>query len=406
MVIGSRGTGGLGGILSGNIAKRFDAHSGARPCTFANVAGLEEEKTELQELVDFLKSPKKYLAMGARPPRGVLFVGDPGTGKTLLARAVAGESNVPFYFTSGAEFEEVFVGLGASKIREIFKIAKKNSPAIIFIDELDALGRKRGQFSSSASDQTLNQLLVELDGFAADDSVIVIAACNRPDVLDSALTRPGRFDRQILISLPDIKGREAILKLHASNKNISLKVDFLNIAKRTPGFSGAQLENVINEAVLLTVRKNKKVIELEEIDEAIDRVVAGPAKKSRVITTKEKTTTAYHESGHALIGLKLENSPKVQKITIIPRGKAGGYTVMTHEEDIYFYSRNQLLAIITGYLGGRASEEIVFGAENITTGAHDDLSRATKIAREMVTRFGMSSLGLSQYDDVRSADQL
>ncbi len=369
---------------------------------FTDVAGIKEEKLELEEVVHFLKFPQKYAQMGARVPKGVLLVGPPGTGKTLLAKAVAGEAGVPFFSISGSEFEEVFVGVGASRIREMFTTAKKSAPCIIFIDEIDAVGRKRASASTATNEQTLNQLLVEMDGFETNLGVIIMAATNRADVLDEALLRPGRFDRQISLSWPDIREREAILRLHARNKNISPKVNFQRIAERTPGFSGAQLENVLNEATLLAVRHNKTVIGLVEIDEAIDRVVGGPAKTSRVITDMDKKIVSYHEAGHALIGLKLEYASKVQKVTIIPRGQAGGYTIMTPKEDTMFYSKVHLRATITGYLGGRASEEIMFGGANVTTGAHDDLEKATTIARRMITEYGMSSeLGLVQFENPR-----
>lgn len=369
---------------------------------FTDVAGIKEEKLELEEVVHFLKFPQKYAQMGARVPKGVLLVGPPGTGKTLLAKAVAGEAGVPFFSISGSEFEEVFVGVGASRIREMFTTAKKSAPCIIFIDEIDAVGRKRASVSTATNEQTLNQLLVEMDGFETNLGVIIMAATNRADVLDEALLRPGRFDRQISLSWPDIREREAILRLHARNKNISPKVNFQRIAERTPGFSGAQLENVLNEATLLAVRHNKTVIGLVEIDEAIDRVVGGPAKTSRVITDMDKKIVSYHEAGHALIGLKWEYASKVQKVTIIPRGQAGGYTIMTPKEDTMFYSKVHLRATITGYLGGRASEEIMFGSANVTTGAHDDLEKATNIARRMITEYGMSSeLGLVQFENPR-----
>lgn len=369
---------------------------------FSDVAGIKEEKQELEEIVDYLKFPQRYSQMGARTPKGVLLVGPPGTGKTLLAKAVAGEAGVPFFSISGAEFEEVFVGVGASRVREMFNAAKKSAPCIIFIDEIDAVGRKRASAATTANEQTLNQLLVEMDGFQTNVGIIIMAATNRRDVLDDALLRPGRFDREITLSWPDIKEREAILRLHARNKNISPKVNFQRIAERTPGFSGAQLENVLNEATLLAVRHNKKVIGLTEIDEAIDRVVGGPAKTSRVITERDKQIVSYHEAGHALIGLKLEHASKVQKVTIIPRGQAGGYTIMTPKEETMFYSKMHLLATITGYLGGRASEEIIFGKPNITTGAHDDLEKATNIVRRMITEYGMSDdLGLAQLENPR-----
>lgn len=371
---------------------------------FSDVAGIKEEKLELEEIVDYLKFPQRYSQMGARTPKGVLLVGPPGTGKTLLAKAVAGEAGVPFFSISGAEFEEVFVGVGASRVREMFNTAKKSAPCIIFIDEIDAVGRKRASAATTANEQTLNQLLVEMDGFETNVGIIIMAATNRRDVLDEALLRPGRFDREISLSLPDIKEREAILRLHARNKNISPKVNFERIAERTPGFSGAQLENVLNEATLLAVRHHNTVIGLSEIDEAIDRVVGGPAKTSRVITQSDKKIVSYHEAGHALIGLRLEYASKVQKVTIIPRGQAGGYTIMTPKEETMFYSKMHLIATVTGYLGGRASEEIIFGKPNVTTGAHDDLQKATTIARRMITEYGMSdNLGLAQFENPADA---
>ncbi|AGM24600.1 ATP-dependent zinc metalloprotease FtsH [Spiroplasma chrysopicola] len=366
---------------------------------FSDVAGINEEKEELVEIVDYLKNPQKYSAMGARAPKGVLMEGPPGTGKTLLAKAVAGEAGVPFFSISGSEFEEMFVGVGASRIREMFSAAKKSAPCIIFIDEIDAVGRKRTvSLGSGANEQTLNQLLVEMDGFGTNTGVIVMAATNRVDVLDPALLRPGRFDRQIQISLPDINEREAILKLHARNKAISVEIDFRRIAQRTPGFSGAQLENVLNEAAILCVRKGLKIISVEIIDEAIDRVVGGPAKESRKYSVMDKQIVSYHEAGHALIGVKLEAASMVQKVTIIPRGQAGGYTIMTPKEETMFHSKENLYATITGYLGGRAAEELMFGKTKITTGAHDDLEKATNIARHMVTEYGMSPLGLVQFE--------
>lgn len=373
---------------------------------FSDVAGINEEKVELIELVDYLKNPQKYVKMGARAPKGVLMEGPPGTGKTLLAKAVAGEAAVPFFSISGSEFEEMFVGVGASRIREMFATAKKNSPCIIFIDEIDAVGRKRRlSIGGGANEQTLNQLLVEMDGFGTNSGVIIMAATNRVDVLDDALLRPGRFDRQIQISLPDINEREAILLLHARNKSISSEIVFRRIAERTPGFSGAQLENVLNEAAILAVRKSKNVISLLDIDEAIDRVVGGPAKKSRAMTATDKLVVSYHEAGHALIGLRLEHASKVQKVTIIPRGHAGGYTIMTPKEETYFTSKENLFASITGFLGGRAAEEIKFGETKVTTGAYDDLEKATIIARRMVTVVGMSSLGLIQFESPKDTNE-
>ncbi|ATG97690.1 ATP-dependent zinc metalloprotease FtsH [Mesoplasma lactucae] len=385
--MGAGGAGGANGIfgMSKNKAKLTKS-----TVKFSDVAGINEEKTEVVELVDYMKHPQKYQEAGARIPKGVLLEGPPGTGKTLLAKAVAGEAGVNFYATSGSEFDEMFVGLGASRIREMFNDAKMNAPCIIFIDEIDALARKRTSSVAGTNDQTLNQLLVEMDGFDTNSGVIIMAATNRVDVLDPALLRPGRFDRTIQVSLPDIKEREAILKLHARNKHVDPSIDWYRISQRTPGFSGAQLENVLNEAAILSVRENKKDITITEIDEAIDRVVAGPAKKSRVMTTKDKDIVSYHESGHALIGLKLESASKVQKVTIIPRGNAGGYTITTPSDESVFQTKQDLYASIAGFMGGRAAEAIIFGADNVTTGADDDLEKATHIARQMVTRFGMS----------------
>ncbi len=362
--------------------------------TFKDVAGLTEEKEEVQELIDFLKNPKKFTAMGARIPKGVLLVGPPGTGKTLLARAVAGEAKVPFYYISGSDFVELFVGIGASRVRDMFRQAKMNAPCLIFIDEIDAVGRQRGTGLGGGHDereQTLNQLLTEMDGFGANEGIIIIAATNRPDVLDPALLRPGRFDRQVTVSLPDKNARIEILKVHAKNKVLSKNITLEYLAKRTPGFSGADLENLLNEAALLTVRRNKKEITMSEIDEATDRVLMGPAKVTKKYTDKEKKLVAYHEAGHAVMGLKLDGANEVQKITIIPRGHAGGYTMMTPKEEAFNYTKKELLESICGLLGGRVAEEVVFN--EITTGAHDDFKKATKIARSMVTEYGMSSLG-------------
>ncbi len=362
--------------------------------TFKDVAGLTEEKEEVQEIIDFLKNPKKFQTMGARIPKGVLLVGPPGTGKTLLARAVAGEANVPFYYISGSDFVELFVGIGASRVRDMFKQAKMNAPCLIFIDEIDAVGRQRGTGLGGGHDereQTLNQLLTEMDGFGANEGIIIIAATNRPDVLDPALLRPGRFDRQVTVALPDKNARIEILKVHARNKTLDKSVTLEYLAKRTPGFSGADLENLLNEAALLTVRRNKKKITMEEIDEATDRVLMGPAKVTRKYTDKEKRLVAFHEAGHAVMGLKLDGANDVQKITIIPRGHAGGYTMMTPKEDTFNYTKNELLEAICGLLGGRVAEEITF--KEVTTGAQDDFKKATKIARSMVTEYGMSNLG-------------
>ena len=367
---------------------------------FSDVAGLKEEKEEVQELIDFLKNPKKFQKLGARIPKGVLLVGPPGTGKTLLAKAVAGEANVPFYYISGSDFVELFVGIGASRVRDMFKQAKQSAPCLIFIDEIDAVGRQRGTGLGGGHDereQTLNQLLTEMDGFGVNEGIIIIAATNRPDVLDPALLRPGRFDRQVTVSLPDAKEREEILGVHAKNKTFADEVNLKNVSQRTPGFSGADLENLLNEAALLAVRRDKKAITMEEIDEATDRVLLGPAKKSRVITEKEKRLVAIHEAGHAVIGLKLQDAQEVHKITIIPRGVAGGYTMMLpKEEKMAIMTKEELVSQITGLLGGRASEENFIG--EITTGASDDLKRATKIARSMVTKYGMSDLGLVQLE--------
>ena len=373
---------------------------GEKTATFKDVAGLTEEKEEVQELIDFLKNPKKFQSMGARIPKGILLVGPPGTGKTLLAKAVAGEAKVPFYYISGSDFVELFVGIGASRVRDMFKQAKMNAPCLIFIDEIDAVGRQRGAGlggGNNEREQTLNQLLTEMDGFGANEGIIIIAATNRPDVLDPALLRPGRFDRQVTVSLPDRQARKEILTVHAKNKVLDKSVTLDNLAKRTPGFSGADLENLLNEAALLTVRRNKKAITMAEIDEATDRVLMGPAKVTRKYTEKEKKLVAYHEAGHAVLGLKLDGANEVQKITIIPRGHAGGYTMMTPKDDTFNYTKKELLDSICGLLGGRVAEEITFN--EITTGAHDDFKKATNIARKMVTEYGMSSLGPMMLDE-------
>ncbi len=368
--------------------------------TFKNVAGIDEEKEELSEIIDFLKDPKKYISLGARIPKGVLLIGPPGTGKTLLARAVAGEANVPFFSISGSDFVEMFVGVGASRVRDMFKTAKQSSPCIIFIDEIDAVGRQRGTGLGGGHDereQTLNQLLVEMDGFGTNSGIIVIAATNRADVLDPALLRPGRFDRQITISRPDINGRKEILKVHARNKRIDPSVTFEEIARRTPGFTGADLENLLNEAALLAARSNKPAIKIYHIDEAVDRVMMGPAKKSRVFSKRERNFIAWHEAGHAVLGLKLDNANIVHKVTIIPRGQAGGYNLMLpEEEESFLMTRKALLDQITGLLGGRVAEEITFN--EVSTGAYNDFQRATDIARAMVTEYGMSSLGPVMYE--------
>ncbi|MBQ6478393.1 MAG: ATP-dependent zinc metalloprotease FtsH [Erysipelotrichaceae bacterium] len=366
---------------------------------FDDVAGCDEEKEEMQEIIEYLKNPRKFSRMGARIPKGIIMVGQPGTGKTLLAKAVAGEANVPFYSISGSDFVEMFVGVGASRVRDMFARAKKTAPCMIFIDEIDAVGRQRGAGLGGGHDereQTLNQLLVELDGMADNVGIIVIAATNRPDVLDPALLRPGRFDRQITVSLPDLKGREAILKVHARNKKLAEDVDLAALARRTPGFSGADLENVLNEAAILTVRENKEEIHLEQIDEAIDRVMMGPAKKSRTYDDYTKKLVAYHEAGHAIVGLNLPDGAVVQKVTIIPRGNAGGYNLITPRKEKILNSKKELLDTITSYMGGRASEELFF--DDITTGASGDIQAATRIAKDMVTTYGMSELGPVQYN--------
>jgi cell division protease FtsH len=369
--------------------------------TFADVAGADEEKEEMQEIIEYLKNPKKFSKMGARIPRGVIMVGPPGTGKTLLAKAVAGEANVPFYSISGSDFVEMFVGVGASRVRDLFEQAKKHQPCIVFIDEIDAVGRQRGTGLGGGHDereQTLNQLLTEMDGFGANEGIIIIAATNRPDVLDPALLRPGRFDRQVTVNLPDVKGREEILGVHAKNKILSEGVTLKNLAKRTPGFSGADLENLLNEAALLAVRRNKTKITMDEIDEGTDRVLMGPAKTTRKITDKEKKLVSIHEAGHAVIGLKLEDAEVVHKITIIPRGVAGGYTMMLpKEEKVSVMTKDELLARITGLLGGRVAEEHFL--HEMSTGASDDFKKATAIARSMVTEYGMSELGPMQYEE-------
>ena len=367
--------------------------------TFQDVAGLKEEKEEVKELIDFLKNPKKFQKLGARIPKGVLLYGPPGTGKTLLARAVAGEANVPFYYISGSDFVELFVGVGASRVRDMFQQAKRTAPCLIFIDEIDAVGRQRGSGIGGGHDereQTLNQLLTEMDGFGENEGIIIIAATNRPDVLDPALLRPGRFDRQVTVNLPDVKGREEILKVHARNKVLADGVNIEALAKRTPGYSGADLENLLNEAALLAVRRNKEAITMSEIDEASDRVLMGPAKSSKTRSENDRKLVAYHESGHAVVGIKLKGANDVQKVTIIPRGSAGGYNMMIPSEEKICSTKTDLLEQITGLLAGRVAEEVVFG--EVTTGAENDFSKATKIARAMVTEYGMSDLGPMQLE--------
>ncbi len=367
--------------------------------TFEDVAGADEEKQELVEVVEFLKDPRKFAAVGARIPKGVLLVGPPGTGKTLLARAVAGEAGVPFFTISGSDFVEMFVGVGASRVRDLFENAKKNSPCIIFIDEIDAVGRQRGAGLGGGHDereQTLNQLLVEMDGFGANEGIIIVAATNRPDILDPALLRPGRFDRQITVDRPDVKGREAVLKVHARNKPLSKDVKLGTIAKRTTGFTGADLENLLNEAALLAARRNKKDIAMIEVDEAIDRVIVGTEKKSRVISDREKRIVAYHEAGHTIAGYFLAHADSVHKVTIIPRGKAGGYVIMLPKEDRMLVTKQELLDKVTGLLAGRAAEEIFIG--EIGTGAYSDFKQATSIVRAMIMEYGMSDkLGTMQF---------
>jgi cell division protease FtsH len=366
--------------------------SGDRPTvTFDDVAGVEESKEELREVVEFLREPQKFIALGARIPKGVLLVGSPGTGKTLIAKAVSGEAGVPFFSISGSEFVEMFVGVGASRVRDLFDQAKRHSPCIVFVDEIDAVGRQRGAGLGGSHDereQTLNQLLVEMDGFDTDTNVIIMAATNRPDILDPALLRPGRFDRRVVLDRPDVKGREAILKVHVKGKPLAPAVDLSLIARATPGFVGADIENLVNEAAILAARRNKKTIEQEEFEEAIERVIAGPERKSRLISAEEKQVIAYHEAGHAVVMNALPEADPVQKVTIVARGLAGGYTLALPADDRRLQSRKKLLAEIIGSLGGRASEEMVF--DDITSGAANDIERATQLARQMVTRLGMS----------------
>ena len=385
------GGGGGGRVMNFGKSKAKMYTEDKQKVRFKDVAGADEEKQELVEVVDFLKDPRKFSAVGARIPKGVLLVGPPGTGKTLLARAVAGEAGTPFFSISGSDFVEMFVGVGASRVRDLFENAKKNAPCIIFIDEIDAVGRQRGTGLGGGHDereQTLNQLLVEMDGFGANEGIIIIAATNRADILDPALLRPGRFDRQIMVDRPDVKGREAVLKVHSKNKPLDKTVDLKVIAQRTPGFSGADLENLLNEAALVAARSERKYITADDVDEATDRVIAGVAKKSRVISEKERNIVAYHESGHTVIGMVLSDADVVHKVTIVPRGQAGGYAVMLPREDRYFMTKPELFDKITGLLGGRVAEEIIFG--EVSTGAHNDFQRATSIAHKMITEYGMS----------------
>ncbi|MDG0808971.1 ATP-dependent zinc metalloprotease FtsH [Cohnella rhizosphaerae] len=391
--------GGGGKVMNFGKSKARLYNEEKKRVTFEDVAGADEEKQELVEVVEFLKDPRKFAALGARIPKGVLLVGPPGTGKTLLARAVAGEAGVPFFSISGSDFVEMFVGVGASRVRDLFENAKKNAPCIIFIDEIDAVGRQRGAGLGGGHDereQTLNQLLVEMDGFGANEGIIIVAATNRPDILDPALLRPGRFDRQITVDRPDVKGREAVLKVHARNKPLNKDVRLGTIAKRTTGFTGADLENLLNEAALLAARKNKKDIAMQEVDEAIDRVIVGTEKKSRVISEREKRIVAYHESGHTIVGFFLEHADMVHKVTIIPRGRAGGYVIMLPKEDRMLVTKQELLDKVTGLLAGRVAEELFIG--EIGTGAYSDFKQATGIVRSMIMEYGMSDkLGPMQF---------
>ena len=386
-----RGGGAGGGIMNVGKARVKDERENKKTATFADVAGEDEEKEELKEVVEFLKSPDKFNTLGARIPHGVLLVGPPGTGKTLLARACAGEAGVPFYSISGSDFVEMYVGVGASRVRDLFDKAKKTMPCIIFIDEIDAVGRQRGAGLGGGHDereQTLNQLLVEMDGFEANDGVIVMAATNRADILDKALLRPGRFDRQVYVGLPDVKGREEILKVHTKNKPLAPDVSLKVIAQRTAGFAGADLENLVNEAALLAARRSRKAITMEDIEEASRKVMAGPEKKSRVVTPEEKKLTAYHEAGHAVAGFYCKHHPRVHEITIIPRGQAGGYTMYLPEKDRSYVTKGEMFEDIVSSLGGRVAEQLIL--EDISTGASNDLQQATNIARQMITKYGFS----------------
>ena len=391
MMMGQAGQGGGRGVMNFGKTKAKPSSSKDNKVRFSDVAGEEEEKQELVEVVEFLKDPKKFMKLGAKIPSGVLLEGPPGTGKTLLAKAVAGEAGVPFYSISGSDFVEMFVGVGASRVRDLFEQAKKNSPSIIFIDEIDAVGRRRGNGMGGGHDereQTLNQLLVEMDGFQGDEGVIVMAATNRSDVLDPALLRPGRFDRKILVGRPDVKGREAILRVHAKNKPLAPDVDLKEIAKQTPGFVGADLANLLNEAALLAARRNKTEIDASDVDEAEDRVIAGPAKRDRVVSPQERKTVAFHEAGHTIVGLVLNDARVVHKVTIVPRGRAGGYAIMLPKEDQMLMSKKNAEEQIAGLMGGRAAEELIFNSQS--SGASNDFEQATQIARSMVTQYGMS----------------
>ena len=391
MMMGQAGQGGGRGVMNFGKTKAKPSSSKDNKVRFSDVAGEEEEKQELVEVVEFLKDPKKFMKLGAKIPSGVLLEGPPGTGKTLLAKAVAGEAGVPFYSISGSDFVEMFVGVGASRVRDLFDQAKKNSPSIIFIDEIDAVGRRRGNGMGGGHDereQTLNQLLVEMDGFQGDEGVIVMAATNRSDVLDPALLRPGRFDRKILVGRPDVKGREAILRVHAKNKPLAPDVDLKEIAKQTPGFVGADLANLLNEAALLAARRNKTEIDASDVDEAEDRVIAGPAKRDRVVSPQERKTVAFHEAGHTIVGLVLNDARVVHKVTIVPRGRAGGYAIMLPKEDQMLMSKKNAEEQIAGLMGGRAAEELIFNSQS--SGASNDFEQATQIARSMVTQYGMS----------------
>ena len=391
--MGRGGSGGGPQIFNMGKSRAKENGENISNVTFADVAGIDEAKQELKEVVDFLKEPEKFRKIGAKIPKGVLLLGEPGTGKTLLAKAVAGEAKVPFFSMSGSEFVEMFVGVGASRVRDLFSKARKNSPCIVFIDEIDAVGRKRGTGQGGGNDereQTLNQLLVEMDGFGTDETIIVLAATNRADVLDRALTRPGRFDRQVYVDMPDIKGREEILRVHAKGKKFAPDVDFKIIAKKTAGMAGADLANILNEGAILAARAGRTEITMADLEEASEKVQMGPEKKSKIVPEDEKRIVAYHEVGHAIVGYEIGSEDRVHKITMIPRGKAGGYTLLLPEEEKSFHSKKQMLDKIATYFGGRAAEEIIFGKENITSGAGSDIYHATAIAKEIVTRFGMT----------------